>query len=77
MRLDELEPGSSALITAINRSASASRLAELGLIPGERVKVLQKAPFGEPIKIHVMHYDLCLRRSEAATISIQRDENPA
>lgn len=47
------------------------RLFELGLIEGEEISVLKTAPFGDPIEIRVMNYDLCLRKKEAARVFVE------
>ncbi|RLE94357.1 MAG: ferrous iron transport protein A, partial [Thermoprotei archaeon] len=49
-RLSELEPGDTAVIVRIEGSgAVARRMADMGLIPGTKVKVVRKAPLGDPI----------------------------
>jgi len=47
------------------------RLFELCLIEGEEISVLKTAPFGDPIEIRVMNYDLCLRKKEAARVFVE------
>lgn len=58
-------------ITGLEKSALAPKLADMGLYPGKQVKVLFKAPFGDPIAIDVEGYTLSLRLSEAALISLK------
>ena len=50
------------------------RLMELGLIPGTRVRVLRRAPFGDPIQIIIRGYTLTLRRGMAVAIAVEADE---
>ncbi len=51
------------------------RLMEMGIVPGETIEVLQKAPFGDPIEISVMGYTLCIRIKEASFIEVEDAKN--
>jgi len=45
------------------------RLLELGLAPGEFVKLIRGAPpFGDPIEIELLNYRLAIRKDEAKKI---------
>ena len=46
------------------------KLLELGLFPGQEVVVLQKTPFGGPVRLKVKDYCLALRRQEAGNILV-------
>lgn len=71
--LQYLNPGDSAWIDGyFLEDEAVLRLAEMGLVPGEKVDVLKVAPLGDPIEIEVMGYRLCLRKKEAAKIRIRR-----
>ncbi len=48
----------------------SKRLMEMGIVPGVSIKVVKSAPFGDPIEIRVLGYNLAIRRNEAATIHI-------
>ena len=48
------------------------RLLEMGLIEGTEFEVVRLAPFGDPINIRIRGYNLSLRKSEAARISVER-----
>jgi ferrous iron transport protein A len=48
------------------------RLQELGLLPGTRVRVLRRAPLGDPTLYEVRGAQLCLRASEARGIRVRR-----
>jgi len=72
MTLAELSVGQSATVLSIDGGDEMIfRLAELGLIAGQRVTLLKTAPFGDPIEIRLMNYDLCLRKKAASSISIE------
>ncbi len=47
------------------------KLMEMGFIPGEKVKVEQIAPLGDPISICVSGYSLSLRLNEAEKILVE------
>ena len=47
-----------------------SRLRELGFITGEWVRVLGRAPFGEPILIEIRGSTVALRRLEAECVCL-------
>ena len=72
--LDLLPPGSHGQILSVDGSnPNLARLAELGLIAGQKVSLIQKAPLGDPIKIRIMNYELCIRRQDAVGIDISPD----
>ena len=47
-----------------------TRLAEMGLVKNTVVKVIKKAPLGDPIEISVRGYALCIRATEAEHFSV-------
>ncbi len=46
------------------------RLGELGFLVGERVRVLARAPFGDPIAVRVGSGTFALRRAEAECVRV-------
>lgn len=69
--LSQLPVGQSAMIAAMPLGQSSlTRLRELGLTPGTRIKVVRRAPLGEPIEISVRGSRLAMRNHEAAFIEI-------
>ncbi|HQW91637.1 MAG: ferrous iron transport protein A [Chitinophagaceae bacterium] len=70
-RLSELRVGKTAVITAFENDDIFLKLMEMGCIPGEMVKVDQKAPLGDPISITVAGYHLSLRLDEAEMIWVE------
>lgn len=60
-------------------AVSAVRLAEIGFIPGEHVRVVARAqPGGEPIAVRVGASTFALRRAEAQCVLVRengRDED--
>ena len=43
----------------------------MGLVEGALVKVLRKAPLGDPIQIEIDDYRLSLRKAEAAEVEVE------
>lgn len=50
---------------------SLNRLAELGLVEGQELVFIKRAPLGDPIEIMVMDYNLSIRKSEARFIEVE------
>jgi ferrous iron transport protein A len=74
--LDKIPLNTEVKIKNINHlSTSMVRLMEMGLIPGEKIKILQIAPLGDPIEILVMGYKLCIRKSDASNIEVEYETN--
>ena len=53
------------------------RLMEMGIVPGAPVRVVKAAPLGDPIHICVHNYHLALRRTEARSIEVILNDEPA
>jgi ferrous iron transport protein B len=47
---------------------------EMGFIRGEKVKSVLDSPMHDPVKYHVMGYDVSLRRNEASMIEVLPEE---
>lgn len=74
--LDCLTIGQSGRVQSIALyDEGATRLMEMGLIPGTTVKVARVAPLGDPIDILVRGYHLSLRLAEAKAITLVCDTN--
>lgn len=72
MRLSDLNKGQKAIITKIlGHGAFRKRVMEMGFVRGREVRVDLKAPLSDPIKYHIMNYEVSLRRSEANLIEIE------
>lgn len=70
--LADLSPGQSAEVVSLaGDPALVQRLYEFGLLEGERVEVLARAPLGDPIELRVGNSRLSLRRAEAAGIVVR------
>ena len=69
--LDQINIGEYHLIEKISGSSLSLRLQELGFTQGERVKILKKSPFGDPILVKIMNYEISLRKKDAAEILVK------
>ncbi|MDA0586458.1 MAG: ferrous iron transport protein A [Planctomycetota bacterium] len=71
--LDTLSPGHRAIINDVaGEDAIAVRLMEMGLIDGEEIELLGRAPLGDPLEFLIRGYRLSLRSEEARRVSISR-----
>lgn len=69
--LDRLSPGHATAITdVVGDDAVSIRLLEMGLTPGEQVRVIGRAPLGDPLEVEIRGYRLSLRHSEAARVAV-------
>ncbi|MBC8245256.1 MAG: FeoA domain-containing protein [Verrucomicrobia bacterium] len=47
------------------------RVREIGFLPGAMVRVIRRAPLGDPIEVEIGGAHLALRRADAALISVR------
>ena len=73
-KLSEVKVGKTVIIHSFEQDDIYIKLMEMGCIPGEKVKIEQVAPLGDPISISVAGYTLSLRLNEAENILVI-DEN--
>lgn len=72
--LSSLKPGDSAVIERLEgRPETVLHLLELGLAPGEKIRVIRTAPLADPLEIELMSYRLAIRRSEADKIIVSTE----
>lgn len=73
MNLSNLKPGQRGKILKLDSSIGPirRRLMDMGIIPGETIKVEKVAPMGDPIEVTVKSYNLSLRKNEAKGIEIE------
>lgn len=71
-RLDELDLKRSGVVARVNgEDAVAVRLLEMGFVPGTHVKLVKRAPTGDPLQLQLRGYHLSLRRAEAARVELK------
>ncbi len=72
MTLNQIVKGQTARITQIiGEDAVSIRLMEMGLIDGEQIQLLGKAPLGDPMEFSVRGYRLSLRLNEAKCVEVE------
>jgi len=72
-KLSEMKVGRSGVIISFENDDIFLKLMEMGCIPGETVKIDQKAPLGDPISIIISGYRLSLRINEAEKIWVEEN----
>lgn len=70
-KLSTVQVGKTVTIHSFEEDEIYIKLMEMGCIPGEKVKVEQVAPLGDPISISVSGYTLSLRLNEAENILVE------
>ena len=75
MTIDSLEIGREAVISRVGGEGSTrTHFLGMGLTPGTTLKVVKRAPMGDPIEIQVRGYALTLRKADAADIEVHPAE---
>ena len=69
--LDTLKLGQTATIIDFTDDFLSLKFIEMGCLPGEKIKLSNIAPLGDPIAIEFSGYLLSLRKKEAATIVVK------
>lgn len=68
--LDRKREGARVRIERID-GALATRLAELGLVPGSEVEVVRAIPFGGPLVLDRDGFRFAIRRVDAAAVQVE------
>ncbi len=73
--LSDLAAGAGGVIRDMlaGHDENITRLRELGLVPGTKIRVVRRAPMGDPIEVSVRGSRLAMRRSEARQIHISAE----
>ena len=72
--LAALSPGQAGTIAKLDGERPfRRRLLELGLLPGTEVRVVNRAPLGDPLEIEVRGCRLSIRVAEARSIALADD----
>ena len=70
--LASLQPGSIAVILDVEADTpEGRRLGDLGFVRGTTIRVLKRAPLGDPTVYDLRGYRLCLRRTEAGRVRVR------
>jgi len=72
MPLSELRVGQRGIIVHVGgQGPIRRRMVDMGLVAGTDVKVVRKAPLGDPIEFKVKGYSLSLRKNEARNVIVE------
>ncbi len=66
--LSQYKPGESGNVVSVEQDALRSQLIEMGFYEGKKIKLLYRAPLGDPIAVDVDGYVLSLRLNEARLV---------
>ena len=75
LTLEKLKDGERGVVERLTLTGPTKRrLIEMGITPGTEVRVLKRAPLGDPIEIYLRRYTLTLRAEDAHNIYVRRAE---
>jgi len=70
--LASLKAGQTGTVSGFTQDdPTTQRLMQLGVIEGETIDVVRRAPAGDPIEIRILGYSLSLRTTEAETVLVE------
>ena len=69
-KLSSIGLGKEVIIHSLSKDEANLKLMEMGIIPGEKIKIIHIAPMGDPITIVIGGTTLSLRISEANNIIV-------
>jgi ferrous iron transport protein A len=76
LQLNDLEPGQKGVVVNIKGSgATRRRIMDMGIVRGSEIKVIRRAPLGDPVEFEIRDYNLTLRKKEAELIYVSLEEN--
>lgn len=71
MLLSELKTGEVGVVVRVaGHGAFRKRIIEMGFIKGVKVQAVLNAPLNDPIKYHILNFEVSLRRSDAAKVEV-------
>lgn len=72
MTINDLKHGQSAkVLKTEGQDSLRQHLLAMGIIPGATVKLLKRAPMGDPLEILIQGFSLTIRASEAASVEVE------
>ena len=74
MTIADLEKGETAIITDSSDEDIPLKLLEMGCLPGNTVKVLQFAPFSDPIYLDINGSHVAIRKHTASLVQIKKTD---
>ena len=73
-RLNELKNGENGIIVSFNDKGSSElkrHLLGMGFVKGSEITFEKVAPLGDPMKLRLKGYSICLRKEEAENIKVK------
>ncbi len=70
LTLDKLSLNTTAQIRSVSENPFRNKLLDMGLYPGQVLKITHKAPFGDPLAVKLEDSMLMLRKAEASNIEV-------
>ncbi len=71
MRLLDAKVGDVVTVVGFSGQKMSARLQQVGLYPGDRLKVLREAPLGGPLLVRVGRREMALGRGVAGRILVE------
>lgn len=73
-RLSELEPGEKGVVIRIGGSSSTRRrIMDMGVVRGAAIRVVRRAPLGDPVEFEIKDYNLSFRKREAENVYVEME----
>ena len=70
--LDLFSPLETGIVkTVVGEGKIKRRLFDMGITPGAQITMRKKAPLGDPIEVTLRGYELTLRKTEAACVTME------
>jgi len=73
--LDQLTKGELATIETIETDELPLKLIEMGCLPGNKISLIQKAPFNDPLYLKIDESHLAIRKETAQRIFVRLINN--
>jgi Fe2+ transport system protein FeoA len=73
--LSEFTPGETGrVVTVKGEGLARRRLFDMGITPGAEITMRKTAPLGDPIEVTIRGYELSIRRAEAESVVMDKEE---
>lgn len=70
--LSEFSVGDAGVVKAVaGEGRIRRRLFDMGVTPGAEIVLRKRAPLGDPVEITIRGYELTLRKTEAACVTME------
>lgn len=72
LTLAEIKNNETVVVSSVAPSNIRVKLLEMGITTGKQLKVLYRAPLGDPIAVDIEGYVLSLRKNEAISVNVKK-----